>query len=325
LSTSSGHEHYTSLQRVKVLVIDPVSTTLINGLKELGLEVVYRPGISRDEVAAILPDFDILILRGRLRIDEELLRRGEKLKIIARAGTGLDNINVAKARERGIKVISAEGASTESVAELTICLMIAAARKIASVITNVREGKWIKEVGIELFGKVLGIVGLGRIGSRVAEIAKVLGMRVIAYDVANVREKAEKLGVEIVSSLHELLRRSDVVSLHVPLKEDTYHMISRQEFEVLKRGAIIVNTARGALIDTRELLRALNEWVVYAAGLDTLENEPPKYPWEFDLIKHPRVVITAHVGAQTYEAQERIALELIEKIRRELTSLRYLT
>lgn len=194
--------------------------------------------------------------------------------------------------------------------------MIAAARMIPMFDKLVKNGEWPKGkyVGIELCGKVLGIIGLGRIGSKVAEIARVIGMKVIAYDVADVREKAQRLGVELTSTLYDLLKRSDVISLHVPLTKDTYHMISYREFEVMKDGVIFINTSRGEIVDTKALLDALNKGKVAVAALDVLEHEPPKEPWEIELAKHPRVIITPHIGSETWEARKRIAKMLADKL-----------
>ncbi len=192
--------------------------------------------------------------------------------------------------------------------------MIAAARRIVELCSRAKSGSWHKAMGVELYGKTLGIIGLGRIGSKVAEIARVLEMNVLAYDIADVTERAKKIGVQLVSSLDELLRLSDIVSLHVPLTKETYHMIDYRELELMKNGVIIVNTSRGAVINTRALLDALNRGKVAAAALDVLEHEPPKEPWELELIRHPRVIVTPHIGSQTKEAQERIAYEILKKI-----------
>ena len=299
---------------VKVLITDPVHEILIEKLERYGLDVTYKPGISRDELLSIIGGYEVLVVRSRTRVDRELLERGVKLKIVARAGSGTDNIDTEYARRLGVKVINVPEAPVESVAELTIALIILACRRIIEAYNMVKRGKWYRPMGYEVYGKTLAIIGLGRIGSRVAEIAKALGMRVIAYDVADVTDKARRIGVELVPSLHDALKVADIVSLHVPLKNDTYHMISWREFKVMKRGCILVNTARGAVVDSEALLWALDNEIVSVAVLDVLEEEPPKSPILKKLISHPKVIVTPHLGSQTYETQERIGRLLADKI-----------
>jgi len=291
-------------------------------LEKLGLRVSYEPSISREELLERVGDFDVLIVRSRTRVDAEVLRRAAKLKVVARAGVGLDNIDVEEALKRGLLIVCAPKAPVQSVAELTIGLMIAAARRLYEACDLVKRGGWSKLTGVELCGKTLGVVGFGRVGSRVAEIAKAIGMRVLAYDVVDVKERASKVGVEVAPSLDELLRESDVVSLHVPLTKETFHMIGQREFEIMKDGAILVNTARGAVVDTKALLEALESGKVFAAALDVLEHEPPKEPWEVELVKHPRVIVTPHIGSQTHEAQRRIAENLLEELEAALYTLK---
>ncbi len=300
----------------KVLVADHVDEILISELSLHKLQVDYRPGISYEELLKVIPDYHVIIVRGRTKVTREVIDRGKNLKIIARAGVGLDNIDVEYAMSKGIKVINTAEAPTQSVAELTIGLMIAAARMITLHNEHVKRGVWSKGMfhGIELYGKNIGIVGLGRIGSRVAEIARAIGMNVLAYDVVDVSERARRIGVKLVGDLYELLGQSDVISLHVPLTKETYHMIGRKEFDAMKDGVIFVNTSRGEVVDTRELLNALNRNKVLAAALDVLEHEPPREPWELELLRHPRVIVTPHIGGSTYEAQRRIARLLVEKL-----------
>ncbi len=297
-----------------VLVIDKVSPELISILKSHGFRVSYRPGISLGELYEIIRDYHVLVLRGRLRVDEKVLSRAEKLKVIARAGVGLDNIDVIAAENRGIRVVNAPEASMYSVAELTIMLMLAAARRLGEALDMIRRGEWRKITGLELYGKTLSVIGFGRIGSRVAEIAKAMGMRVVAYDVRDLTFKAKSMGVVFVDDLYKALSQGDVVSIHVPLTPKTRRMISFNEFKAMKKGIIFINTSRGAVVDTKALLWALEEGIVAAAGLDVLEHEPPVTPEEKRLISHPRVIVTPHIGAQTIEAQKRIAYILARKI-----------
>uniref|UniRef100_A0A7J3ZL28 3-phosphoglycerate dehydrogenase n=1 Tax=Fervidicoccus fontis TaxID=683846 RepID=A0A7J3ZL28_9CREN len=307
------HGHITTLPNV--LIADPVDPVLVDGLKTLGLNVLYMPSISRKELLDYIENCEVLVVRSRTLVDREVFERAKRLKIVARAGVGLDNIDVDEAERRGVHVICAPEAPVQSVAELTIGLMIAAARRVVEASERVRQGEWIKTTGVELYGKTLGIVGFGRIGYRVAEIARAMGMKIVVYDVTDVSQKAERVNATLASTLEDLLSVSDVISLHVPLTRQTYHMISYRELEVAKNGVIVVNTSRGAVIDAKALLEALKRWKVSAAALDVLENEPPKEPWELELIRHPRVIVTPHIGSQTLEAQRRIAIEVLDKIK----------
>ncbi|MEM4036108.1 MAG: D-2-hydroxyacid dehydrogenase [Fervidicoccaceae archaeon] len=299
----------------RALVADPVDEDLINGLESLGFSVTYSPNITRDELLRAIEHYDLLIVRSRTKVDAEVLKRGARLKVVARAGVGLDNVDVETATRLGITVLCAPEAPAQSVAELTIGLMIAAARRLTEAIELARSGSWKKVQGFELQGKLVGIIGFGRIGSKVARILRAFEARVLVYDVADVSQKALALGAEVARSLHDLLRRSDIVSLHVPLTPETYHMIGPREFELFKDGAILVNTSRGAVIDTRALLDALNSGKIGAAALDVLENEPPREPHELELLRHPRVLVTPHIGSQTVEAQKRIAAEILSRLR----------
>ncbi|GAB6946982.1 D-2-hydroxyacid dehydrogenase [Vulcanisaeta sp. JCM 16161] len=300
---------------VKALITDPVDEYIINELSRHGVIVDYKPGINRDELLRIVGDYEILVVRSRTKVTREVIDAAGKLRVIARAGVGLDNIDVNYARSKGIEVINAPEGSTQSVAELTIGLMIAAARLVALQDRLVKGGDWPKGkfMGTELFGKVLGIIGFGRIGQRVAELARAIGMKVQAYDIADVRDMAVKLGVDFVN-FETLIRSSDFITIHVSLTPSAKHMISEREFQMMRDGVIIINTSRGEVIDTRALLKALNDGKVAAAALDVLENEPPKEPWELELVKHPRVIITPHIGAETREAQRRIAEILVNKV-----------
>ncbi|WP_054841797.1 D-2-hydroxyacid dehydrogenase [Vulcanisaeta distributa] len=301
---------------VKALITDPVDEYIINELSRHGGVIVdYKPGINRDELLRIVSDYEILVVRSRTKVTREVIDAASKLKVIARAGVGLDNIDVNYARLKGIEVINAPEGSTQSVAELTIGLMIAAARLVALQDRLVKGGDWPKGkfMGTELFGKVLGIIGFGRIGQRVAELARAIGMKVQAYDIVDVRDRAVKLGVDFVD-FETIIRSSDFITIHVSLTPSAKHLIGEKEFQMMRDGVIIVNTSRGEVIDTKALLKALNDGKVAAAALDVLENEPPREPWELELIRHPRVIITPHIGAETREAQRRIAEILVSKV-----------
>jgi len=299
---------------IRVLITDKVHQSLIEMLEKNGFRVDYKPGIEASKLMKIIGEYDAIVVRSRTKVTREIIEAAKKLKLIARAGIGLDNIDLVAAREKGIEVVNAPEGSTESVAELTIGLMIAAARRIMELNLELRQGRWVKDYGIELFGKNLFIIGFGRIGRRVAELASILGMNIYVYDVADVTVYAKKLGARIVESLEQGLNIADVVTLHVPLTKDTYHMINFNTIKMFKRGAILVNTARGAVVDCEAVLWGLEDGILYAYAADVLENEPPKTTCEQRLVQHPRAIITPHIGAQTREAQHRIATIIAEKI-----------
>ncbi|KYH36891.1 MAG: 3-phosphoglycerate dehydrogenase [Candidatus Bathyarchaeota archaeon B24] len=268
--------------------------------------------LDQGEFAKLLKDADVVVVRSRRRLDRCTIDRAPRLKVIARAGVGLDNVDVDYAVKRGITLLSTGDASTEAVAELTIGLMIALARRITELDRKMKRGNWCKNsgAGVELRGKTLGIIGLGRIGSRVAELARVFGMRVVAYDPYVSREKAERLGVELKQRLEDLLRESDFVSIHAVLTEETEGMIGERELRLMKPTAYLVNTARGAIVDEEALVRALEGGWIAGAALDVYEREPPSSR----LAGLENVILTPHVGASTVEAQKRIARVLAEKI-----------
>ena len=303
---------------MRALVTDPVDGLLIEGLARCGVEVDYRPNIAREELLRVVHGYDILVVRSRTKVTRDVLAQGAgRLKLVGVAGVGLDGVDLEAAEELGVKVVNAAGASTQSTAELTIGLMIAAARRVCELNAKARSGIWDKAMGLQLAGRTLLVVGLGRIGSRVAEIARAIGMNVLAYDIADVSERARRVGAKLAGSLCEGLREADVVSLHVTLNETSYRMIN---YDVLnrcfKRGSILVNTSRGAVVDPEAVLKALDEGILYAYATDVLVHEPPySDPAEVKLLSHPRVVVTPHVGAQTPEAQRAVAIMLLERVR----------
>ncbi|MCD6164188.1 MAG: D-2-hydroxyacid dehydrogenase [Candidatus Odinarchaeota archaeon] len=305
---------------MKILVSDPLHPDGIKMLRDAGFEVIEQPDISYDELKEKIKDFEVLIVRSRTKVTREIIESAEKLTLIARAGVGLDNIDVKTAQEKNIAVINAPEAPTYSVAELVIGLMIAALRGIPRGDMALKEGKWIKKklLGRELNGKTLGIVGFGRIGQEVAKRALAFNMKVLTYDViGELAKKAEELGVEFVGTtkeaLYKLLKESDIITLHVPLLPSTYHMIGREEISLMKNGAVIINTSRGGIIDEKALYEALKEGKIAAAALDVFENEPPT-DVSLKLAQLPNVVATPHIGASTEEAQRKAATIIAQKI-----------
>jgi len=303
----------------RILVTDRVSEAIVKGLSGNGFEVSYRPDISYEELLGIVGEYHILVIRGRLRIDREVINRGKELRLIVRVGSGLDNIDLETAKEMGVEVINTPEAPVISVAELVIGLMIMCSRDLYNVTHNLKNGAWIRPMGTELYGKTLCIVGLGRIGSRVAMLARSLGMRVLAHDILDLSSRAQELGAEFYRDLHSMLPNCDYISLHIPLDSSTRRMFSRREFFLLRRGCVFINTSRGGVIDPEALLEALESGVVRCAALDVFEREPPEPgSVEEKLIKHERVIPTPHIGFQTLEAQERGALITLREILRRL-------
>ncbi|MER3451451.1 MAG: phosphoglycerate dehydrogenase, partial [Thermus sp.] len=284
----------------RILVTDEMRLGEVKGVRA---QVDYRPGLSRGELLEIIPAYDALITRSRTQVDREVLVRGKRLRVVGRGG--VDNVDLEAASRLGILVVNVPEANTRSAAELAFGLLLAAARGIADSDRKIREGVWDRKVlGLELRGKTLGILGLGRIGSQVARFAKGFEMRVLAYDPYIPRARAESLGVELVEELEDLLRQSHFLTVHTPLTEETRGMIGRRELYLLPRGAVVVNAARGGIVDEKALLEVLEEGHLFAAGLDVFAEEPP--PKDHPLVHHPRVVHTAHLGANTFEAQDRV-------------------
>ncbi len=299
---------------MKVLITDPVHPEGLAWLRQHGVEVIQVLSGDIEDVRSVLPEVDGWMVRSRTRVTAELLEQARRLKVVVRVGVGLDNVDVEAASRRGILVTNTPQATTDSVAEHTLALMLALVRQVVDAAVSLREGRWEKKrfVGRELSGKVLGVVGLGRIGSAVARRARALGMEVVAYSPSRPVERARALGVDLAVSLEELYGRADVLTLHVPLTPQTRGMIGAQSFAQMKDGVFLVNCSRGGVVDEQALLEALESGKVAGAALDVFEVEPP--PPDHPLLRHPRVIATPHVAAQTEEAQRRAAIEAAQKI-----------
>ncbi|WFO75260.1 hydroxyacid dehydrogenase [Desulfurococcaceae archaeon MEX13E-LK6-19] len=300
---------------MKVLVAAPIHPEAIEKLKQEGFEVVYKEYPSEEELIELVKDVDALIVRSKPVVTKKVIDAAEKLKVIGRAGVGIDNIDVEAAKAKGIEVVNTPGAPTRSVAELAIGLMIDVLRKIAFSDRKMREGKWPKKeaLGHELYGKTLGVIGMGRIGREVARIAYYgFNMKILYYDVVRCsKEFEEELKMKYVD-LDTLLKESDIVTIHVPLVKETYHLIDENKLKLMKKTAILINTARGAVVDTNALVKALKEGWIAGAGLDVYEEEP--LPPDHPLRQLDNVVLTPHIGANTWEAQERAGMQIVEKI-----------
>lgn len=307
---------------MRALIADEVDELLIQALHDMGVEVIYSPGISRERLLDSLGGAEMLVVRGRTLVDGELMDSAPRLKLIVRAGTGLDNIRVEEANRRGIMVLNAPEAPVESVAELAVGLIIAAARRLKEAIQSTSSGGWRRVRGLELRGKRLAVLGFGRIGRRVAEIcSKGLGMDVVAYDAADLGPIAREQGIEFTNHLYEAVRGARFLTVHLPLTSETRYIVNRRLLNMLGDSAVVVNTSRGAVIDEEALLEALESGKVFSAALDVLSEEPPRGGAALSLAKHPRVIVTPHIGSETYEAQRRIAEVLSAKIARALEAL----
>ncbi|HEX2252365.1 MAG TPA: phosphoglycerate dehydrogenase [Thermoanaerobaculia bacterium] len=300
----------------RVLVADPLAPSAVELLRSAGVEVVEATNAGRERLAELLAPCEALLVRSRTRVDAELLAAGPRLRVVGRAGTGTDNIDLAAASRRGILVINAPGANTVSAVEHTFALLLALARQVPAADASLRAGEWKRSrfLGTELRGKTLGILGLGRIGREVAERARAFRMVVVAHDPHLIAGTAARVGVELLA-LDELLARADVVTLHLPLTPQTHHLLDADRLAGMKRGALLINCARGGLIDEAALLAALDAGHLGGAGLDVFATEPPA---DLALAAHPRVVATPHLGAQTREAQERASSEVAAMVLRAL-------
>jgi D-3-phosphoglycerate dehydrogenase len=296
----------------RVLICDEMNLDGAS-LARPGFEIEYVPNMDRALLLERLTDYDALITRSRTRVDVELLDAGKNLRVLGRGGVGIDNIDLDAASRRGILVLNAPEANTVSAAELAITLILAASRGLARSDAQIRAGVWDRRfLGREVKDKTLGIVGLGRIGSLVAARAQGLRMNVIAYDPYLAERRFEQLGVERMASLEDLLGRADVLTVHVPLSEETFGMIRAEHLSLVPRGAVVVNAARGGIINEADLAAALESGQVFAAGIDVFTEEPPAS--ENPLLGRPDVVCTAHLGANTIEAQERVGTEIVDRV-----------
>ncbi|MBI4547556.1 MAG: phosphoglycerate dehydrogenase [Ignavibacteriae bacterium] len=297
---------------MNILITDPVDKQCIDILNAEGFSVYYRPGLSYEEFLKVIVDVDALIVRGQTKVTAEVLETGKNLKVVGRAGAGVDNIDVEAATRRGVIVMNTPGGNTISTAEHTMSMMLALARNIPQAFESLRENMWerSKFIGTELYGKTLGIIGLGKVGTEVARRALAFEMKVIAYDPLLSQESGQKIGVEIVQ-LDDLYERSDVISIHSPLTSETKGMIGQKALSKCKRGVKIINCARGEILDETALLEALEEGRVGGAALDVFTIEPPTGS---PLLLHPNVIATPHLGASTEEAQEKVAIQIAHQI-----------
>jgi D-3-phosphoglycerate dehydrogenase len=297
---------------LKVIITDPIAKAGVKMLVDAGIEVDERPGLPPADLIQAIPAYDAIIVRSATKVTADVINAGTNLKVVGRAGVGLDNVDKKAADARGIKVVNTPSATSVTVAELALGHMLACARSIPQATQSLREGKWEKKTfkGTELFGKTLGLIGAGRIGTELGKRALAMGMKVQVYD-----PLIKECPVGNACDLPELLKTADYISLHVPKTDQTKHIINKESIAQMKKGVVIVNCARGGVVDEEALYEGLKSGQVGAAALDVFENEPIK---DFKLFSLPNVIGTPHVGAQTREGQERAGIGIAEEVRKVL-------
>lgn len=298
----------------KVLVSDPISDLGIQQLVDAADVVVdKKTGLSEDELVAIIGEYDALLVRSQTRVTARIMEAGSRLKVVGRAGVGVDNIDLNAATTQGIIVINAPDGNTITTCEHTFAMIMAVARHIPQAYLKTVNGVWDRKsfLGVELRNKSLGVLGMGRIGSEVAKRAKAFGMNVLGYDPFLTEERAEKLGITL-ATVEDIVRNADFMTVHTPLTPETRHMIGSAQFEIMKPGMRIVNCARGGIIDEMALVEAVNKGIVAGAAFDVFESEPPAPDHPF--LSNPKIIVTPHLGASTVEAQENVAIDVSEQV-----------
>ncbi len=298
---------------MKVLVAERIADKGVEKLRESGLEVDFNPTIKREELLEIIGEYDALVVRSVTKVNEELYSKATNLKVVGRAGNGVDNIEMEGASKRGIIVVNTPDANTTTTAEHTIALLLASNRRIPQADAMIRRHEWdrTKFKGSELYGKTLGIIGLGRIGSKVAVRMKGFGMKVVAYDPYIADERFERFGVEKKETLEELMKEVDFLTIHTPKTPETLGMVEKNILNLAKDGLRVVNCARGGLYNEDDLYEALQSGKVASAAIDVLKDEPNLTS---PLLQSDRVVFTPHLGADTFEAQDNVGICVAEEV-----------
>lgn len=300
---------------IRFLVADALSPEGIALLEtQPEFQVDVKTGLTKAELLGIIPNYHALLVRSQTKVTAEVIAHATSLKLVGRAGIGVDNIDIDAATKAGVLVMNAPEGNAITTAEHAIALMMSLARNIPDACASLRGGKWEKTKfnGVEIHGKKLGIIGLGKIGRIVASLARGLRMQIVAFDPFVDQDVADQCGARLLP-LDEMLEQSDFVTIHAALVEKTRHLLNDAAFSKLKKGAFVIHAARGGIIEEAALLRALESGIVRGAALDVFEEEPPSS--ENPLLKHPRVIVTPHLGASTEEAQNRVAFEIAEQAR----------
>ncbi len=297
---------------MKVLIAENVVQEAIDMFKAAGLEIDIKPTIDGEELVKAIPEYHAIMIRSKPTVTRAVIEAGKNLKVIGRAGVGLDNVDRQAAKEKGVEVVNSPEASTISVAEHAIALMLSISRQIPAAEKSMRDGKWDRKTfkGVEVHGKTLGIIGFGRIGREVAKMAKGLGMKIITYDPQATSEDAEEYDCKLVK-LDELFASSDYITLHVPNIPATQDMINKDTLAKMKKTAYLINTARGAVINEDDLYNALKDKKIAGAAIDVYKTEPPTGS---SLIGLDNIVLTPHLAASTKEAQVKAGTVVAEKI-----------
>ncbi|NJM27372.1 MAG: phosphoglycerate dehydrogenase [Pseudanabaena sp. RU_4_16] len=304
----------------KILVSDPIDQVGIDILSQVAT-VDIKTTLSPEEITQVIPEYDAIMIRSGTKLTKEIIEAGKNLKIIGRAGVGVDNVDVPTATRQGIVVVNSPEGNTIAAAEHTLAMMLSLSRFIPEANASLKSGKWDRKsfTGVEVYKKTLGVIGLGKIGSHVATVARAMDMKLLAYDPFLTAERAEKLGVNLVE-LEILLRESDYITLHLPKTKETYHLIDAAKIAIMKPGVRIVNCARGGIIDEAALAEALQNGTIAGAALDVFENEPLEADSPLRQIGS-QLILTPHLGASTEEAQANVAIDVAEQIRDVLLGL----
>ena len=297
----------------KILIADALPESVLKQFDTFSdIQIDNKAGISKEELAEILPQYEGLVVRSRTKVTSEILAHGKNLKVIGRAGAGVDNIDSKEATRLGIIVMNTPGGNTVAAAEHTIAMIMATMRNIPAAHAAMKEERWDRKkyLGNELFGKTVGIVGLGKIGREVAKRLAAFETKLIGYDPILTRERADRLGIELVG-FDELLQRAEIISIHVPKMPQTIDMLNAENLKSLRKDAVLINCARGGIVNEEALLNALEEGQLAAAAVDVFSSEPPT---DWRLATHPKVVATPHLGASTEEAQSKVAEQILEQM-----------
>lgn len=302
-------------EQLRILVTDPLAEEGIRILKEANhVTVDVKAKLPKEELLKIIGEYDALVVRSATKVTKDVLAVAKRLKVVGRAGAGLDNVDVEAASQRGVVVMNAAGGNTVSTAEHTMSMLLALTRSIPQACASLKAGKWERSsfMGAELYGKALGIVGMGKVGTEVARRAKAFGMKLLVFDPYLSEERTRELEAEPVKELDDLYKRSDYITVHTPLTAETKSLIGAREIALMKKGVRIINCARGGIVDEKALVEAVKSGKVAGAALDVFDEEPPVYREIIDL---PNVIVTPHLGASTEEAQVNVAREIAVSVR----------